>query len=65
MSHETDYEKIKFLSLDEFNDTGNGVARNYMRFKLHMRRLCLFAGNQDDLVEHLFRFRLLLDNLID
>jgi hypothetical protein len=41
------------------------MARNYVRFRLHMRRLCLFAGSQDDLVEHLFRFGLLLDNLID
>src|SRR6476660_8352445 len=65
MSHEADDEKIKFLSLHELDDTGHGVTRNYMRFQLHMRRLCLFAGSQDDLVEHLFRFGLLLDNLID
>ena len=65
MSHEADDEKIKFLSLHEFDDTGHGMAGNYMRFELHPRRLCLFAGSQDDLVEDLFRFGLLLDNLID
>ena len=65
MSHEADDEKIKFLSLHELDDTGHGVARNYVRFQLYMRRLCLLAGSQDDLVEHPFRFGLLLDNLID